>query len=156
MPVLAGCLVTYPLIYEERCDCRPKFLSLTVRSPPFTVIILRSTLILFKTVFEFILLAAVSWRPSIFSEKSLGYSSSTTLSTSTSRIDDALTDFIATSTLCITRLSMAVRSASLYLVSTFVITSSTSLRTLLTMLLSNVGTSTWELFPVMGHLHCLK
>ena len=50
------------------CASRSKFLSLTVKSTPSTAMLPWVSSIPFKTVFEFILLEAVIWRPSVFLE----------------------------------------------------------------------------------------
>ena len=107
------------------------FLSLTNKSPPSTVILPRVSSIPFKSVREYILLEMVTTRPSILLEKSL-WSGSYTLP-SKLRPEDALVDFMASSTLGIIKCFIAVNTASSTLVPTVVITLSTSLRTLLTM-----------------------
>ena len=122
------------------CVNRSLFLSLTDKSPPPTVILPRVSLILFKPICECILLEAAICRPSILPEKSF-WSGSNTIP-STLRPGDALFDFMAISTLAITKFSIAVNTASWSLVSTVVITLSTSLRILLTMFSSNVCIST--------------
>ena len=101
------------------CVCRSIFLSLTYKSPPFTVILPRVSSILFKSLCEFVLLEAVIWRPSRFPEKSLWSGSNTRLPTPCPH--DALTEFIASSTLRKAKFSIAVNSASCTLVSTVVI-----------------------------------
>ena len=92
------------------------FLSLINKSPPSTIILPRVSSILLKSLCEFIPLEAVIWKPSILPEKSLWSRSHTTLSIP--RPDDALTDFIANSTLGITKFYIAVNTASCTLVST--------------------------------------
>ena len=119
--------------------CRSMFFSLTSKSPSSTVTLPRVSSILFNYVRKFILLEAVICRLSILPEKSL-WSGSNTLP-STFRPEDALVDFMANSTLGITKFSIAVNIASWTLVSTDIITISASLRTLLTIFSSSVCTS---------------
>ena len=100
----------------------------------------RVSSIFLKSVCEIILLEAVIWRSSIFPEKDLWWGSNTTPPTPCR--DDALADFIASSTLGVTKFSVAVNTASSTLVSTVVITLSTSFRNLLTKFFSDVCIST--------------
>ena len=112
--------------------------SLTNKSPSSTVILSRVSSILFNSVCEFILLEAVIRRPSILPKKSL-WSGSNTLP-STLRPEGALADFMANSTLGVTKFFIAVNTVSWTLISTEVITLSTSLPTLLIILSSSVCT----------------
>ena len=82
------------------CAWRSRFLSLTVKSTPSTVILSRVSSILFKSVFEFSLPQAVIWRPSISPENVLWSGSCTKLSIP--RRENALFDCLALSTLGIT------------------------------------------------------
>ena len=131
--------------------CQPKLLSLTDKSLPCTVILLRVSSILFKSVFEFIPPEAVIWRPSMFPGTSLWSGSGRTLSTS--RLKDALTDFISSSSLGSTKLSIAVSIAfSCTLVLTIIITTSTSLRSLSTRFSSSECISIGEVLTWVGFL----
>ena len=111
-----------------------------------TTILPRVSSILFKSVFELTLLEAAIWRPSISPEETLWSGSGTTLSAP--RLEDALTDFIASSSLGKTTSSIAVNAVSCTLASTVVITLSTSLPTLLKIIFpsvskTNCGTLAW-------------
>ena len=118
------------------------------------VILPRVSSVLFNSVCEFILLEAVICRPSVFLEKPLWSGSNTTLPTSFP--DDALIDFIASSTLGIIKFSIAVITASCATVSIVVITLSTSLPTLLTMFISSVSKSTYGLLTWVGLIVSFK
>ena len=129
-------------VYWDEGVCRSESLSLLDKSPTSTVILPRVSSILFKSVLEFIRLEMVFWRPSIFPEKSLWSGYGTTLSMS--RPKDALTDFMTTYALGITKLSITVKRAWCTLVSTVAIMLFNSLHILPLILLSSVYVSPWE------------
>ena len=87
--------------------CQSKFLSLTDKSPAWTIVLPKVFSIPLKSAFEFSLLEAVIRTISAFTEKSLCSGLSTTLLGS--RPKEALTDFMASSTISITRPSIAAK-----------------------------------------------